>query len=73
MGGGVSVAIRWLLPVAAGRGPGFEPESPGKGESGVGRGGGAPGRSAGRMRSAIGAGTSCAWQVDRSTRCLGTG
>ncbi|KAI5936058.1 Non-receptor tyrosine-protein kinase TYK2 [Manis javanica] len=35
MGGGVSVAIRWLLPVAAGRGPGFEPESPGKAKPAV--------------------------------------
>lgn len=57
IGGGISAAISRRLLIVAGPGPGFEPESPGKGECGGGHGKGAhPRRSSGRMRPAGGAG-----------------
>lgn len=75
-GGGISAAISRRLPVVAGPGPGFEPESPGKGECGGGHGKGAPRPAEVTWKDAAGGrrGTGRALQeVDGSTRCLRTG
>lgn len=75
MGGGVSAAIRRLLPLAAGRSAGFEPEYFGKVSVEEGTEG-APFSSTEVIREDVAGerrGTGRVWQMNRSTCCLGTG